>query len=663
MRLCVGRRACWMCFVTVALFSCCMALPSVALAREYSVRQVDMDASVERDGTLDVRDSRTYEFDGSFNGIYWDVPKGVYEGNDVNTRITSVEVSSGGKQTTFKEVTSGEAGTYQVSDKGTYWHLKMYWPIEDADARFTVSYEAPNLALRWADTSELYWKFVPKDDSSDDEWKNVTATVHLPVPKGEPVHAGENVKAWGHGPLDATVRFDGNDVVFQAPGVGSSEFLEGRILFPGSWLVDSKAKAEKRLDDVLAEEQKWADAANAERTKARIVAYGSVAVMGIAAVGTFVLTIIRKRAYKASHKPQFDDRYFRDIPSEDHPAVLGALYRGHDGEPDEDDFTASVMRLTDEGFAKLELVKFQKNGLFGKKKEKETYRLMETGRVESGMRGDAVAAGRDRVDRATLKFLFQTVAGHHAKQDDLMGPNGEAYVLMSYFEDVARNHPKAYKNGYDNWRSAVASTCEARKFFVDEGKTAKTSSIVLGVIDIVIAIGLGALGLVLGMSPALLIPLVILLMGSAGFCLYSASKMRGLSREAIELTAKLKALRRWFKDFTRLEEAIPQDVVLWNKLLVMATALGVAEEVISQLKVSMPALLEDPYFYSYGWYGYRSRGIPAPARSMSQNVGQAHTISTARLADTASSSGGGGGGGFSLGGGGGFSGGGRGGAF
>lgn len=51
-------------------------------------------------------------------------------------------------------------------------------------------------------------------------------------------------------------------------------------------------------------------------------------------------------------------------------------------------------------------------------------------------------------------------------------------------------------------------------------------------------------------------------------------------------------LRRWLKDFTRLKEAVPQDVALWNELLVMAVALGVAKEAMRQLRMAAPEMIE-----------------------------------------------------------------------
>jgi uncharacterized membrane protein len=165
-------------------------------------------------------------------------------------------------------------------------------------------------------------------------------------------------------------------------------------------------------------------------------------------------------------------------------------------------------------------------------------------------------------------------------------------------------------------------------------------------------------------TEAWLLGVVLLLLQIAGLTLSVVAmvKCRDISREAIELKAQLEALRRWLKDFTRLNEAVPRDVVLWNRLLVMAVVLGVADEVIKQLKVAVPELMSDPAFMpTYGWYHDGPSG--RPYSSFQSGYGGAHSVSAAKLSASESSSGGGGGGGFSGGGGGGFGGGGGGGAF
>ena len=156
---------------------------------------------------------------------------------------------------------------------------------------------------------------------------------------------------------------------------------------------------------------------------------------------------------------------------------------------------------------------------------------------------------------------------------------------------------------------------------------------------------------------------LLLIVGIAGLVI--GLGLKPLNREGIETKAKLEALRRWLKEFTKLDEAVPDDVVLWNRLLVMAVVLGVSKEVIKQLEVALPQVLDDPCFMpSYGWCYYGDRyGGRAPSDVFTKGFASAHHVSEAALAASSSSSGDGGGGGFSGGGGGGFGGGGGGGAF
>ena len=154
----------------------------------------------------------------------------------------------------------------------------------------------------------------------------------------------------------------------------------------------------------------------------------------------------------------------------------------------------------------------------------------------------------------------------------------------------------------------------------------------------------------------------MLLVVAGIYAIFAASSTTALNQEGREVKAQLKALRNWLKDFTRLNEAIPTDVVLWNRLLVMAVVLGVADEVIKQLETVLPEVLHDDYMSStYGWYYVSSTSNMSPARTFSDAVSTAHAVSTASEAGSSWSSGGGGGGGFSGGGGGGFGGGGGGG--
>ena len=636
-----------------ALALALVVAPISALARSYDISQVTIDATVGTDGSLTVQEVRQFDFDGSFHGVYWKIPTGSYGDRTIDTSILAVGEMIDGQFVAFEQSTSGDEHTYELSEYSSYVQVKLYSSHEDENAQFVISYKDTNLATRYDDIAELYWKFV--SDGWDEESRNVTCTVHLPVPSGAVVKAGDNVRAWGHGPLDANVSFSGNDVLYKVPGVGTSEFAEARITFPAEWLSEASSVGGSKLESILKEEQGWADEANARRNRARVMVYGSsAAAVGIPIVAV-VLSIISLLKYRRSHKPQFDDKYFRDVPSDDHPAVLGALL--NEGNATDEGLTAALMRLTDEGYMKLDLIKYHKKGLLGREKLVEDYCLTPLKYANELGRETQL----DRVDHETMKFLFERLAPKAARYSKRTDVDPDK-LFFGDLERVAKKSPERYDDYYTSWQAAVESECDRRGFFYDKKEVGRGWAVAASILCGLVAIGGGFLMFMFDAPVAALIGVPCVGILGALITAYIATKLDPVSEEALEITAKLKALRNWLKDFTRLDEAVPQDVILWNKLLIMAVVLGVADEVIEQLMMVAPQILDDPYMYPvYGWYYYG--GPSSPARAFTHSVSEAHSVSSAALAASSDSSGGGGGGGFSGGGGGGFGGGGGGGAF
>lgn len=605
------------------------------------IDQVDIDATLDTDGSLWVSEVRTFR--GSFNGVYWYVPQGSYEGVDVQTQITEVGELVDGTLQPFTESNSGQDGTYELTYYDDAVRVKVYSEHYETTARMVISYVSTNVARRYDDVSELYWQFVTQ--GWDVESENVTCTVHLPVPEGKQVEPEENVRAWGHGPLDASLDFVGNDVVYTVPGVGGSEFAEARITMPDDWLSEASSQGGRVLQDILAEEQAWADEANARRKRAQMLVYGGCGLDLLATLGAIVGSVFAFIRHRKVNKPQFDDRYFRDVPTNDHPAVLGALWRG--GSPADEDFTATLMHLTDMGVITIEPIETKEKGLFGRSKSSKDYRLTCLPKAS-----DMKLA---TIDRQALLSLFDSI-GRLAKRHAGDDPEAEV-VYFGDLEGVGKKHPNQFARAYDAWTAQVEAEVARRRFFKSDGFTGAP----IGGFCAFLCVALGAATLyLLLITGAWKFCLALLLLQVVGLVisLAVAGSCGPMSREAIETKAKLDALQNWLTDFTNLEEAIPRDVVLWNRLLVMAVVLGVADKVIDQLKMKVPELLEDqrimPMYY---WYGGGMRG-GRPYSSFSSSYSSAHNVSSAALAASKSSSGGGGGGGFSGGGGGGFGGGG-----
>ena len=604
-----------------------LLLPAAAHADGYSMTQTYISATVEADGSLTVVEGRQFDFDDDINGV----------GGTAGVDVLSVEE----EDTAFNKVDSankGDNGVYTVEQTGDGVRIKVFSPHESGDsATYYVSYTMTGAVMNWADTAELYWKFVGDGWSADSD--DVEMEVHFAnAAAGTAAVKGDNFRAWGHGPLTGDVSLDADEpmVTYTIPCVHQGEFAEARIAFPSDWVPQLAASGEERMSAILGEEKEWADEANARRAHARMIA-NVLAVLSVVAAVAFTGTVVVLKLRRRKPKPLFQDEYFRDVPSADHPAVLSALMSWNEV-PDQA-YIATLMKLTDDRVIKLEeATETKKKGLLRREKEEQTYRITVTDEAWE-------AAKKDGIDRDVLKVFF---AGVKPDKD------GVRSRTFSELEEYASERTTSVGDKLEDYQSTVKGKLEARELIASDGTVALVAGLVLGIIIV-----FGILGSLFYTDfadanvGAAMISIPVTIVGFVLSCTF-----RRYTPEGAEVAARCKALKHWLEDFTRLKEAVPGDLVLWNKLLVMGAALGVSKEVLRQLAEAVPPeVREADGFYDnypcYWWY-YHHYGNQSPLDSFDD----VYHESIRELASSSDSSSGGGGGGFSGGGGGGVGGGG-----
>lgn len=616
-----------------------LLLPVAAHADGYSMTQTYISATVEADGSLTVVEGRQFDFDDDINGVFWEINTGSnQQGGTAGVDVLSVEE----EDTAFNKVDSankGDSGVYTVEQTGDGVRIKVFSPHESGDsAIYYVSYTMTGAVMNWADTAELYWKFVGDGwsaDSDDVEMEVCFANAAA----GTAAVKGDNFRAWGHGPLTGDVSLDEDEpmVTYTIPCVHQGEFAEARIAFPSDWVPQLAASGEERMSTILSEEKEWADEANARRAHARMIA-NALAVLSVVAAVAFTGTIVMLKLRKRKPKPLFQDEYFRDVPSADHPAVLSALMSWNEV-PDQA-YIATLMKLTDDRVIKLEqaTVTKAKKGLLRREKEEQTYRITVTDEAWE-------AAKKDGIDRDVLKVFF---AGVKPDKD------GVRSRTFSELEEYASERTTSVGDKLEDYQSTVKGKLEARELIASDGTVALVAGLVLGIIIV-----FGILGSLFYTDfadanvGAAMISIPVTIVGFVLSCTF-----RRYTPEGAEVAARCKALKHWLEDFTRLKEAVPGDLILWNKLLVMGVALGVSKEVLRQLAEAVPADLRncDDFYDNYPcyWWYYHHYGNESPLDSFND----VYHETIRELASSSDSSSGGGGGGFSGGGGGGVGGGG-----
>ena len=378
--------------IALAAFVVAFACPRAALADTYSLPRVHTQAQVMENGDLFVTEARTFSFEDDVNGVYSGIPFARNEQGQASS-ITVLDVQElddavvDGSEAEARRATqpmrevawaeSGDAHVYTVEDTGEGLKLKVFVPREDGDeVTLWVSYMIEGAVMAWPDTAELYWQFIGS------EWEEDAEDVRLDVTfagaaQGTPAITGTadaaNLRAWGHGSLDGEVSLDVADptdphVTLTAPTVRAGQFAEVRAVFPADWVPGLAPSGESRLDGVIAEETAWANEANARRERARRTAVIGTAIFVVGPALMLALVIYLRKTKYANYKSTFDETYFRDIPSKDHPAVLSALMHG--GSVQDCAFIATLMKLTDDRVIKVSHRTRTEDGFLGMGKKK-----------------------------------------------------------------------------------------------------------------------------------------------------------------------------------------------------------------------------------------------------------------------------------------------------
>lgn len=619
--------------------------PAAAHADTYALPRVHIEAQVAKNGDLFVTEARTFQFEDTVNGVFWDIPRAQNaQGWPSSVTVLGVQELNGApadvdearhEAEQMREVSlanPGDRHVYTVENESDSLRLKVFVPrANGGEVTLWVSYMIEGAVMAWPDTAELYWKFIGP------EWEEDADDVSLDVTfagagRATPVTVGDetaNLRAWGHGPLDGEVSLDVESpadphVRLDAPTVRSGQFAEVRVAFPADWVPGLSPSGSARLDTILSEEARWADEANAQRARARFISAAIAVVFTAVPAGLLVLAVHLRRTKYASPKPVFEETYFRDLPSDDHPAVLSALV--HDGAVKDCAFVATLMKLTDDRVIKIEhddRTESRFLGLGEKKVEDYSIELVARERVASP------------IDGAAIDLYF----GPNAKNGDRMR-FGELQNLETAGECM------------EDFKGSVEAELE-RRDLTDHVSIMFRAGFIFAPVAVTL-IGIFLIVMTDGASLPFVLAGIALAIASA----VVAGGAKQYSAEAVELRTRCRALERWLVDFTNLDEAVPDDLILWSKMLVLAAAFGVSEEVLRRLADSVPVdrrMDEDgTYHYPSYWWYYSHGGLHSPMGDLHD----AYQATVNELSSSSNSSGSGFGGGFSGGGGGGVGGGG-----
>lgn len=178
-------------------------------AKSYQVEDMDIQATVNDDGSVNIEQKITYKFNGSYNGIYINIPyqledieaeenDDLYNGKGVT--VNKVSTINNGVETEFNKVNSainGNKNVYTTTTESGLQKIKVYSPSNNTTKTFKIDYIINNLCVKHNDIGELYYNFI--GGAWEVEIKNLNIDIYIPQNR-------EQIQVWGHGPYNRSIK-------------------------------------------------------------------------------------------------------------------------------------------------------------------------------------------------------------------------------------------------------------------------------------------------------------------------------------------------------------------------------------------------------------------------------------------------------------------------
>jgi hypothetical protein len=609
----------------LAVAAAALAAAPAAHAKSSDVTSADVQLRLANDSSLLVSETLTFDYEGSFEASYRDIP--LLHGEEV----TDVTLSEDGRRYEPGGCTAfgcfDRNATYGVTPEGEGIRVVWHHGASDEERTFTLSYRVAGGAVAYDDVIDVGWAVW--GDQWDFDLDELRATVTNPGL--DP--ADERYRVWGHvfneGADADPERLDGETeradgvAILEAADVPDHTGVEIRVTVPRSPGLDvSGARVEggEGLPEIVAFEQDLTDDFNAPwPTFKRWVADNSWLVsLGLAAL---VIALLALLSWLAREHPTDAPRYLPEPPDDADPALAYGL--AHEGDDTTDTVLATLLDLVDRGYYDA----------------------------------SSASTGEEKLDLAV------TISGDRPSTDGLEPHEKEVLVFFDELiigetvpiSEMSDKIPKHSATWRGRWESMTESLNAAEEGHLawDRDFTRARSILVLLVLALFAVLAL----ICLTENESWIPPVVVGVATLPAVIMWPANRLRRMTPEHGARSARWQSFARWTEDFPRLEDDPPATLELWKRILVFGVAFGTADRMIESGRIPAP-VTESAAGQSH-WSSYAFAG----GISHSTFDGTSFSSSFASQVAPPASSSSGGGGGFSGGGGGGFSGGGGGGSW
>lgn len=604
------------------------------------LNNLDFDVQINSDGSMDVTET-------------WDIYV-----SDTNTLFKNFERDSSKYSNiidvTVKEITNGKNKEFsQIYEEMYHVTKDCYYALNKTDGKFEIawgvgldnssdervyqiSYKVVDAIAKYNDYAEIYWQFVGSDFEIPAD--KVAGTILLP----DNAENMQDILVWGHTEdLNGDINVTGlNEISFEISKYRGNCYIEVRSLFPKTMVGNlNRTYNYDVYDKVLQEETVWANEANARREAREKAQENTMKIMLITisvifgviliiSVINFIKNLKKITNMEKKYIPTTEYEYFRELPYKDATPAEALFIKSECSNTSfTSSFAANILDLCLEKYISLEVIEEKSilsDGVIKitlLNKPKDNLKLDE--KLTLNFLEDVSIDGKDLTTKDITRYFRKRPSKITSLDKD----------LNTIITNVEKNAGK-----FDDKKKKEKEKFQNQKMF-------NYITLIL-----LLSLGLPLIGLTLitfsnyanSKIVLMCICTAIALIVNAILSSIITKRINVLTQEGVDEKNKWDAFEKFMEDFSMLDQKDIPDVVLWEKYLVFATAFGISEKVLKQLKVVYPQIddINSPIYSSFAYIHIMN----------SVNIG---TCVSSSVYSGTYSSGSGSGGGFSGGGGGG----------
>jgi len=501
-----------------------LGIPALTTAKDYTISNVQIEAKIHLNGTVNYVEHRTYNFDGDYTWANYALPKNGF------SKITDVQVSDENRQYTHENTEN--PGTFQISTNAKEINIKWFYRAQNEEKTFTIRFtyhDAIAIGPVWSQFQSTY---------ISNKWKKSTKSADILVKFPRPIST-DSIYNWIHGSSSqATLNTTQNRIAVHATNIGSNEFLQIRTLFPTNVLKNAIVTVPKLSLSFVQnqEEMRLKSIKKAEQRANKNKKLGILLSFIIAGMSVIVWLLFYQK-YGKRFKPQGIPQRLFDLPSEESPAIAGYIVQSKSVNGSH--LIATLFDLARRGYFQISQERGEKGFL---KKSKERFKIsLEENESRAASLNDLNPWELDLYDYVT----------------DEMSDN------CVYFDDLTDQRSMMTK-WFNEWAKSVKEDAETRGWY---DKTSLRGAIYCGFNEFALFCA-GIVSIVLAEPWGLIGTLFALIFGVLAMAIYKRTPEGE------------KAYRQWkaFKNGLKEGEQQRFEVRNIDKLFVYAIAVGLGEK-------------------------------------------------------------------------------------